>query len=120
LRLPVKPPRKIIIRQNARRLKQMRVALYARFSRELQDPRSIEDQLRAPREYAARQGWQVVAEYEDRAASGASMHNRPGLRDLIVAAEARQFDVVLTESLDRLSRDLADIAGLHKRLDSQA
>lgn len=36
------------------------------------------------------------------------MVNRPGLRDLMRAAEARKFDVVLTESLDRLSRDLAD------------
>ena len=29
---------------------------------------------------------------------------------------ARQFEIVLTESLDRLSRDQEDIAGVHKRL----
>jgi len=44
------------------------------------------------------------------------MANRPGLKDLIRAAEAGRFDVVLTESLDRLSRDLADSAALHKQL----
>jgi site-specific DNA recombinase len=38
------------------------------------------------------------------------------LLDLLVAAQARRFDAVLTESIDRLSRDLEDIAGLHKRL----
>src|SRR6202008_1037978 len=38
------------------------------------------------------------------------------LRDLMRTAEARKFDVVLTESLDRLSRDLADSAALHRQL----
>jgi DNA invertase Pin-like site-specific DNA recombinase len=38
------------------------------------------------------------------------------LLDLLAAAQAREFDAVLTESIDRLSRDLEDIAGLHKRL----
>jgi hypothetical protein len=36
--------------------------------------------------------------------------------DLLVAAQAQQFDAVQTESINRLSRDLEDIAGLHKRL----
>jgi DNA invertase Pin-like site-specific DNA recombinase len=94
----------------------MRVAIYARFSSDLQDARSITDQLALAREHAARQGWLVVGEFTDAAISGASMANRPGLRDLMRTAEARCFDVVLTESLDRLSRDLADSAALHRQL----
>jgi DNA invertase Pin-like site-specific DNA recombinase len=94
----------------------MRVAIYARFSSDLQDIRSITDQVAAARDHAIRQGWRVVAEFFDAAISGASLHNRPGLLDLLVAAQAQQFDAVLTESIDRLSRDLEDIAGLHKRL----
>jgi DNA invertase Pin-like site-specific DNA recombinase len=94
----------------------MRVAIYARFSSDLQDVRSITDQVAAARDHAIRQGWRVVAEFSDAAISGASLHNRPGLLDLLVAAQAQQFDAVLTESIDRLSRDLEDIAGLHKRL----
>jgi site-specific DNA recombinase len=94
----------------------MRVAIYARFSSDLQDVRSITDQVAAARDHATRQGWRVVAEFSDAAISGASLHNRPGLLDLLVAAQAQQFDAVLTESIDRLSRDLEDIAGLHKRL----
>ena len=94
----------------------MQVAIYARFSSDLQDVRSITDQLALAREYAVRQGWQIIAEFTDAAISGASMVNRPGLNELMRAAEARNFDVVLTESLDRLSRDLADSAGLHRQL----
>lgn len=94
----------------------MRVAIYARFSSDLQDIRSIADQIAVARDHATRQGWQVVREFCDAAISGSSLHNRPGLLDLLVAAEAHEFDAVLTESIDRLSRDLEDIAGLHKRL----
>lgn len=94
----------------------MRVAIYARFSSDLQDIRSITDQIALAREHAVRQGWQVVAEFTDAAISGASMVNRPGIRDLMHAAQAHCFDGVLTESLDRLSRDLADSAALHRQL----
>ena len=94
----------------------MRVAIYARFSSDLQDARSITDQIGAARDHAARQGWVVVAGFSDAAISGSSLHNRPGLLDLLVAAQQRRFEAVLTESIDRLSRDLEDIAGLHKRL----
>ncbi len=94
----------------------MRVAIYARFSSDLQDVRSITDQVAAASDYATRQGWPVVAQYSDAAISGSSLHNRPGLLDLMVAAQSKQFDAVLTESIDRLSRDLEDIAGLYKRL----
>lgn len=94
----------------------MRVAIYARFSSDLQDVRSITDQVAAARDHATRQGWLVVGEFADAAISGSSLHNRPGLLDLLAAARQRQFDAVVTESIDRLSRDLEDIAGLHKRL----
>jgi site-specific DNA recombinase len=94
----------------------MRVAIYARFSSELQDTRSIVDQVEIARQKAQRQGWDIVAEYSDAAISGASMHNRPGLLDLLRHAKERRFDAVLTESLDRLSRSLADIARLHEDL----
>lgn len=94
----------------------MRVAIYARFSSDLQDIRSIADQIAAARDHADRQGWQVVANFSDAAISGSSLHNRPALLDLMVAAQSKQFDAVLTESIDRLSRDLEDIAGIYKRL----
>ena len=94
----------------------MRVAIYARFSSDLQDARSVTDQLMIAREYARRHGWQVVAEFSDAAISGAVLRNRPGLLELLAAARERRFDIVLTESLDRLSRSLADTARMHEDL----
>ena len=44
----------------------------------------------------------------------AEARNRPGLNALL--ERAGEFDVVVAESLDRLSRDQEDIAGLYKRL----
>ncbi|HQT65665.1 MAG: resolvase [Acidiphilium sp. 20-67-58] len=93
-----------------------RVALYARYSSDLQRDASIEDQLRICREHAARHGWTVVDSYTDRAISGASMR-RPGIQDLITDAASGRFDIILTEAMDRISRDQEDIAGFYKRME---
>jgi len=92
-----------------------RVAIYARYSTELQSDASIEDQIRVCEERASANGWQVVQAYTDHALSGASMM-RPGLQMMLQHAADKQFDVVLSEALDRLSRDQADIAAIFKRL----
>jgi DNA invertase Pin-like site-specific DNA recombinase len=93
-----------------------RAAIYARFSTELQRDQSIEDQIALCRAAAHRDGFSVIATYEDRARSGASMFGRPGLEQLLRAAEGREFDVLFVEALDRLSRDMADLAGIHRQL----
>jgi len=82
----------------------MRVVLYARYSSDNQRDASIEDQLRLCRARAEREGWTVVDSYSDRAISGASLL-RPGMQELIADGLKRRFDAILTESLDRLSRD---------------
>ncbi|MES2847363.1 MAG: recombinase family protein, partial [Pseudomonadota bacterium] len=93
----------------------IRVALYARYSSDRQSDASIEDQVRVCQERAAREGWTVVQTFAGRAISGASLL-RPGLQGLIEEAMAGRIDLVLTEGLDRLSRDQADVAALFKRL----
>jgi site-specific DNA recombinase len=93
----------------------MRVALYARYSSDQQRAASIDDQLRVCREFAARQGWTVVAHYADAATSGATLM-RVGIQSLLRDVAEKRFDVVLAESLDRFSRDLADTAVISKRL----
>ncbi|WP_253276956.1 recombinase family protein [Ruegeria sp. 6PALISEP08] len=92
-----------------------RVAIYARFSSQMQRDASIDDQMRLCRERAEREGWTVVDAYSDRAVSGASML-RPGLQALFHATQEGQVDLILAEALDRLSRDQADIAAIFKRL----
>ena len=94
----------------------MRAAIYARYSSEMQKDASIEDQLRLCRERAKQDSWTVVSEYSDRATSGSSMQNRPGLQTLMRDSRGAKFDVIICESLDRLSRDQEDIAGMYKRL----
>ena len=92
-----------------------RVAIYARFSSQMQSEASIEDQLRICRERAEREGWTVTDVFSDMAVSGASMQ-RPGIQRLMDEAKLGQFDVIIAEALDRLSRDQADVATLFKRL----
>lgn len=92
-----------------------KVAIYARYSSDKQREASIEDQVRLCEERAAREGWKLVQTYSDRATSGASLI-RPGIQKLMQDAQGGKFDLVLSESLDRISRDQEDIAGLYKRL----
>lgn len=93
-----------------------KVALYARYSSaEHQREDSIDQQLRLLRNRAAAQGWEIVGEYIDKGRSGSNMV-RPGLQQMLAAARERRFDKVLSESIDRLSRDQGDIAHMRKRL----
>ncbi len=93
----------------------MKVALYARYSSDNQRDASIADQLRVCRAHAEQQGWRIVEEYTDHAISGASLL-RPGIQALIIDASAGRFQIVLSEAMDRLSRDQEDIAGFFKRM----
>ena len=93
-----------------------RAALYARYSSDLQREASLEDQFRLCRSYAEREGWTVAGTYRDAAVSGASVILRPGVQALLADARAGAFDVVLSEALDRVSRDQADVAMLFKHL----
>ncbi|WP_353618446.1 recombinase family protein [Boseongicola sp. H5] len=94
----------------------MRVALYARYSSDNQREASIEDQFRICREQAKREKWKIVGTYKDAGISGASMILRPGIQSLLQDAQAGQFDMVLAEALDRISRDQADVATFYKHL----
>src|SRR5690606_31280378 len=67
-------------------------------------------------DFARRQGLSVVATFDDRARSGASIMGRDGLLSMMETARAGAFDVLIVEALDRLSRDQEDLAGIYKRL----
>lgn len=93
-----------------------RAAIYARYSTDLQSERSAEDQIALCRDFAEREGLAVAATDRDEARSGASVLGRDGLLDPLDAARQGRFEIVIVEALDRLSRDMAAMAGLHKRL----
>lgn len=94
----------------------MRVAVYARYSSDLQSAASIDDQVRVCREHAERDGHHVVDVFSDYAISASNLRNRPGMLALMEAARSGTFDIVVAEALDRISRDQEDIAGIFKRL----
>lgn len=78
-----------------------RAVIYARFSCNRQREASIEDQLRVCREWCAREGYEVAAEYCDRAVSGRT-DDRPEFQRMI--ANAGESEIVLVYMMDRFSR----------------
>lgn len=88
-------------------------AIYARFSCSRQREASIDDQLRVCRAWCADNGYEVVAEYCDRAVSGRT-DARPEFQRMMDAAG--ESDVVVVYMMDRFSRDVYDAPIYKKRL----
>lgn len=84
--------------------------LYARVSSERQDvDLSISAQLKALREYAARNGYRVVGEFVDEAESGRTA-DRPAFREMVSLARRphRPFDTILIWKYSRFARNRED------------
>jgi len=94
----------------------IRAAIYARYSTDLQNDRSVEDQAELCRAYAERNGMIITEVYADRAQSGSSTLNRLGWQKLMRDADAKTFDVIIAEDIDRISRDESDYHSARKRL----
>ena len=87
----------------------MRAAGYFRVSDEDQiDGYSLDAQLRAFVEFCRQKGWEVAETYseEGRSAWVESIGKRPAFRRMLDDARARKFDLVVTHTLDRFSRNL--------------
>ncbi len=87
----------------------MRALIYARFSTDKQRETSIEDQARVCRARADQLAIADVATLGDDGISGSvPVDRRPAGRQLLAEVEAKRVDVLLIESLDRLSRDVLE------------
>lgn len=88
-----------------------KAALYARVSSERQADKdlSIPAQLKALRDFAARRGWSVHAEYVDEARSARSA-DRPRFQEMISAARQKNapFQYILVWKLSRFARNRED------------
>ena len=78
----------------------MRAAIYLRVSTDKQETENQAIQLR---EFAAKQGWQIVREYCD--CESGSKSDRAEFQRMFDDASRRKFDMVLFWALDRLSRE---------------
>ena len=78
----------------------MRAAVYLRVSTDKQETENQAIQLR---EFAAKQGWQIVREYCDY--ESGSKSDRAEFQRMFDDASRRKFDMVLFWALDRLSRE---------------
>ncbi len=79
----------------------MKVAIYTRVSTDKQD---AENQLPQLRDFAAKQGWEIVREYVDQGESG-TKSDRAALLQMFEDASRKKFDLLLFWALDRLSRE---------------
>lgn len=85
----------------------VRAAIYCRLSKddELQgESASIANQRSMLQDYCDKQGWEVIAVYQDEGFTGLNM-DRPDFQKMLKAAEARMINLVITKDLSRLSRN---------------
>jgi site-specific DNA recombinase len=92
-------------------------AIYARYSSELQNPRSIEDQVAELREAIVKRDGQggVPLVFTDAETSG-TVWDRPGLQALLGAVAAGRVTRIFVEDVSRISRDKGDAARFEKTL----
>src|SRR5271168_3928626 len=107
-------------------VKTIRCAIYTRKSTEeglQQEFNSLDAQREASEAFVASQkneGWQVITDhFDDGGYTGGNM-DRPALKRLLAAVEARSIDCIVVYKVDRLSRSLLDFARIIEVFDRNA
>ena len=73
-----------------------RAIIYARFSTDRQNEKSVDDQIALCAARCAREGWEVVDSFSDRAVSGSTpVAKRVGGAKMLAALMAREADVLV-------------------------
>lgn len=93
----------------------MTAVIYARFSSDRQSETSIDTQVRACVEYAAKKNITIIDTYSDEAVSGTTS-NRAEYQRMLADAFDGRFDMILIHKYDRIARDLEEQVTLSKRL----
>ncbi|MFC2970152.1 recombinase family protein [Acidimangrovimonas pyrenivorans] len=94
----------------------LRAAIYARYSSELQKPTSIDDQIAMAEKHCESKGWTVVARHFDAEMTGRNAR-RPGFQALLEDVRAGRLDVIVIESISRMSRRVTDSLTTFERLE---
>lgn len=93
----------------------LKAVIYARYSSHAQRDVSIEQQIRACKNFAEHQDLDIVDVYEDRALTGTS-DRRPGFQKMIKDAPKADWSYVIVYTLDRFARDRYDSAVYKRQL----
>lgn len=97
----------------------MRTLIYARYSSQLQNSRSIDQQIGVCRDRASAEGWPVVDVFTDYAiggAAGTDESQRPGLAAMLARVEQGDIAQVLIDTTSRLARNQGDAHHIRERL----
>ncbi|AFM43395.1 site-specific recombinase, DNA invertase Pin [Desulfosporosinus acidiphilus SJ4] len=94
-----------------------KAVIYARYSPGgQQTAQSIEGQLRVCRDYANREGYNIVTEYTDQKLTGKTAKKRLGFQRMIADSSKGRWDYVIVYQLDRFSRNKYDNAIYKEKL----
>lgn len=89
----------------------MKVAIYARYSTDMQDETSIAGQVANCRQVAGANGWKVLREYADRGITG-SDDTRPEYVQLLADSETGKFSGIIVDETSRLTRRAGELPRL--------
>jgi len=94
-----------------------KAVIYSRYSDgSKQTSQSIEGQLMVCREFANREGYQIVDEYSDEKISGRTAEKRTEFQRMIADSARGRWQYVIVYQLDRFSRDKYDNAHYKQKL----
>lgn len=86
----------------------MRVAIYARYSTDLQDKTSIAGQVANCEALASREGFEVVARFQDEAQRGDD-DRREGYQNMLAALKRGEFTGIVCDETSRITRNPAEL-----------
>lgn len=86
----------------------MRIAIYARYSTELQDKTSIAGQVANCEALAAQEGLEVVARFRDEGQSG-NDDGRPGYQSMLRDLDSGAFDGIVCDETSRITRNQSEL-----------
>ena len=93
------------------------IAIYARYSSDLQNERSCEDQVIECKQFIERQDdlrGRPIEIFTDNAISGSFVSNRPSMMRLMEAIKQQKISAIVSESLDRISRNLGETDAIYR------
>jgi site-specific DNA recombinase len=86
-------------------------ALYCRVStiEQAEEGYSIEEQERLLKKYCEDNGYTIFKVYSDKGISGKSIKARPAMKEMLMDADDKKFDIVITWKINRIARNMLNL-----------